>query len=43
MSVYLLHLKDEDLDKFKIYKQVELHKNELIKVLILTEVVSSMI
>lgn len=32
--VYLLHSKDEALDKFKIYKQeVELHKNELIKVL----------
>ena len=32
--IYLLHSKDEALDKFKIYKQqVELHKNELIKVL----------
>lgn len=32
--VYLLHSKDETLNKFKIYKQeVELHKNELIKVL----------
>nr|KAJ0197827.1 hypothetical protein LSAT_V11C700348630 [Lactuca sativa] len=32
--IYLLHSKDEVLDKFKIYKQqVELHKNELIKVL----------
>nr|KAJ0212853.1 hypothetical protein LSAT_V11C400198040 [Lactuca sativa] len=32
--VYLLNSKDEALDKFKIYKQeVELHKNELIKVL----------
>nr|KAJ0197644.1 hypothetical protein LSAT_V11C700377180 [Lactuca sativa] len=32
--VYLLYSKDEALDKFKIYKQqVELHKNELIKVL----------
>nr|KAJ0210442.1 hypothetical protein LSAT_V11C400201490 [Lactuca sativa] len=31
--IYLLHSKDESLDKFKIYKQVELHKNELIKVL----------
>nr|KAJ0199071.1 hypothetical protein LSAT_V11C600308400 [Lactuca sativa] len=32
--VYLLHSKDEALDKFKISKQeVELHKNELIKVL----------
>nr|KAJ0219335.1 hypothetical protein LSAT_V11C300134630 [Lactuca sativa] len=31
--VYLLHSKDEALDKFKIYKQqVEVHKNELIKV-----------
>ena len=32
--IYLLHSKDEALDKFKIYKQqVELHKNESIKVL----------
>ena len=32
--IYLLHSKDEALDKFKIYKQqVELHNNELIKVL----------
>nr|KAJ0217050.1 hypothetical protein LSAT_V11C300105370 [Lactuca sativa] len=32
--VYLLHSKDDALDKFKIYKQqVELHKNELIEVL----------
>lgn len=32
--IYFLHSKDESLDKFKIYKQqVELHKNELIKVL----------
>nr|KAJ0218484.1 hypothetical protein LSAT_V11C300108620 [Lactuca sativa] len=32
--VYLLHFKDEALDKFKFYKQqVELHKYELIKVL----------
>nr|KAJ0226979.1 hypothetical protein LSAT_V11C100040880 [Lactuca sativa] len=32
--VYLLPSKDEALDKFKIYKkEVELHKNELIKVL----------
>nr|KAJ0186204.1 hypothetical protein LSAT_V11C900496990 [Lactuca sativa] len=32
--IYLLHSKDEALDKFKIYKkQVELHKNELVKVL----------
>ena len=32
--VYLVHTKDEALDKFKIYKQeVELHKNDLIKVL----------
>nr|KAJ0210263.1 hypothetical protein LSAT_V11C400165380 [Lactuca sativa] len=31
--IYLLHSKDEALDKFKIYEQVELHKNELIKVL----------
>nr|KAJ0205942.1 hypothetical protein LSAT_V11C500253930 [Lactuca sativa] len=32
--VYLLHSKDEALYKFKIYiQQVELHKNELIKVL----------
>nr|KAJ0195046.1 hypothetical protein LSAT_V11C700360720 [Lactuca sativa] len=32
--IHLLHSKDEVLDKFKIYKQqVELHKNELIKVL----------
>nr|KAJ0209753.1 hypothetical protein LSAT_V11C400185330 [Lactuca sativa] len=32
--IYLLHSKDEALDKFKIYKrQVELHKNGLIKVL----------
>nr|KAJ0217072.1 hypothetical protein LSAT_V11C300142760 [Lactuca sativa] len=32
--IYLLHSKDEALDKFKIYKQqVELHKNKLIKIL----------
>nr|KAJ0207161.1 hypothetical protein LSAT_V11C500238120 [Lactuca sativa] len=32
--IYLLHSKDEALEKFKIYKQqVELDKNELIKVL----------
>nr|KAJ0226024.1 hypothetical protein LSAT_V11C100031100 [Lactuca sativa] len=32
--VYLIHSNDESLDKFKIYKQqVELHNNELIKVL----------
>ena len=32
--IYLVHTKDEALDKFKIYKQeVELQKNELIKVL----------
>nr|KAJ0226961.1 hypothetical protein LSAT_V11C100031640 [Lactuca sativa] len=32
--IYLLHSKDEAFEKFKIYKQqVELHKNELIKVL----------
>jgi transposase InsO family protein len=32
--VYLVHTKDEALDKFKIYKQeVELHKNDSIKVL----------
>jgi transposase InsO family protein len=32
--VYLLHAKDEALEKFKIYKQeVELHRNELIKTL----------
>ncbi|KAJ9535587.1 hypothetical protein OSB04_un001276 [Centaurea solstitialis] len=32
--VYLLHSKDQALDKFKVYKQeVELHKNELIKAL----------
>nr|KAJ0217318.1 hypothetical protein LSAT_V11C300130150 [Lactuca sativa] len=32
--VYLLHSKDEALDKFKIYKQeVKLHESELIKVL----------